>query len=118
MGDCFLKVAELSLRIKKTVSTIRKDVHRRPGTIPPRTILPEDARALVWRESDVDAWFASLTTEQAPQVKRGPGRPPLHQQIADQKPHDATAANVVHHQGEKPKSKGGRPRKSEQIERG
>lgn len=114
LSDRLLNASDIALLIKKSVLTIRKDVHRRPDTLPPRTILPGDARSLVWRQSDYEKWIASLPTalEKVEETKRGPGRPPICQQMADQKRQDVdlTASRVLHEE-EKPKAKGGRPRK-------
>lgn len=99
MSDRLLDSKEIAALINKSVLTLRKDVHRRPGTLPPRTVLPGDARALVWRQSDVDAWFASLTTAPAQtEVKRGPGRHPVYLQNAEYKS-----------QSEMPEPRRGRP---------
>lgn len=114
MSDRLLNVSDIALLVKKSVLTIRKDVHRRPDTLPPRAILPGDARALRWRQSDYEKWIAALPTasEFAEEEKRGPGRPQLCKQIADQKRQDVdlTASRVLHEE-EKHKAKGGRPRK-------
>lgn len=117
LSDRLLNASDIALLIKKSVLTIRKDVHRRPDTLPPRTILPGDARSLVWRQSDYEKWIASLPTasKATEETKRGPGRPPIYQQIADQKRQETEpTAGVVLPKEERQRSKGGRPRKADQ----
>jgi len=122
-SDRFLNARDLALLLKKTVETIRHDVHRRPDTLPPRTILPGDARGLVWRQSDFEKWIASLLTvnEKEVEEKRGPGRPQICKQVAVQKRQSdtssATSSGTLQDE-EKPKNKGGRPRKADQIAAG
>lgn len=117
-SDRFLNVNDLALLIKKTAETIRHDVHRRPETLPPRTILPGDARSLVWRQSDYDKWMASLSTVEVEEKKRGPGRPQICRQVAVQKRQDDTSSatndEALQHEL-KQRNKGGRPRKAEQL---
>lgn len=100
--DRLIGPVELAARVCKSVLTVRKDVHRRPDTLPPRTILPGDARSLRWRESDVDAWLASLTTVQAPVIKRGPGRPPICLQVKAKERHQEDSAGVRTRRGRPP----------------
>lgn len=102
MSDCLLGPKEIAVLVKKSVLTLRKDVHRRPDTLPPRTILPGDARALRWRQSDVDAWFAGLTTVPVDEVRRGPGRPPICLQNSTEKPQQKE--NSVARRGRPPKT--------------
>ena len=86
MSDRLLDSKEIAALVSKSVLTLRKDVYRRPESLPPRTILPGNTRALVWRQSDVDAWFSSLTTAPAPvEAKRCPGRPPIYLQKSTEK---------------------------------
>lgn len=98
MTDRLLDANDMALLIKKSVLTIKRDVNRCPESLPPRTIRP-GSKILLWRQSDFDRWIASLPTASEAK-KRGPGRPPICQQIADQK-----CLDTAH------KAKGGRPRK-------
>lgn len=43
----------------KTPTTIRKDLARRPKSLPPRLVIP-DSRKLLWLESDVMSWLEDL----------------------------------------------------------
>ena len=52
-----LSVEELGLLLGRSPETIRKDLGRKPNSVPPRVRLP-GVRQLRWREEDVEAWIA------------------------------------------------------------
>lgn len=56
-----LTVELLSLRIHKSVTSIRSDATRNPRSLPPICRLPGTKR-LLWRESDVERWVAQHVT--------------------------------------------------------
>lgn len=113
MTDRLLDACDMALLIKKSVLTLKRDVNRCPDSLPPRTIRP-GSKKLLWRQSDFDKWIASLPTA-SEATKRGPGRPPICQQIADKKRQDDTSSatndETLQHEV-KPRGKGGRPRKA------
>jgi predicted DNA-binding transcriptional regulator AlpA len=61
-----LTVNDLSRILGRSPNTIRADVHRNPGALPPRLNLP-GTRLLRWRPVDVEQWISHLKTSQ----KRG-----------------------------------------------
>ena len=58
--------------LRRTVSTIKIDVSRRPKSLPPRLKIPGSGK-LLWLESDVLTWLMSCRTavDVAPAAKRG-----------------------------------------------
>lgn len=58
--------------LRRTVSTIKIDVSRRPESLPPRLKIPGSGK-LLWLESDVLTWLLSCRTavDAAPAAKRG-----------------------------------------------
>ena len=52
-----MTVEDLARVLRRSVSTIRSDVTRRPETLPPRVLVPGGRRVL-WRAEDVEAWVA------------------------------------------------------------
>lgn len=54
-----LTVDDMAALLKRSVSTIRSDVSRRPHTLPPRLIVP-GTKAVMWLEADVFAWLEGL----------------------------------------------------------
>lgn len=51
-----LTAEELAPLLRRSATTIRTDVRRRPETLPPRMRLPGSNR-LMWLESDVVTWL-------------------------------------------------------------
>lgn len=54
-----LTIDDLAKILRRSPSTIRCDVTRRPETLPPPVRVPGGRRVL-WREEDVQAWIAGL----------------------------------------------------------
>ena len=54
-----LTVDDLAKLLRRSVSTVRSDVTRRPETLPPPVRVPGGRRVL-WRAEDVQAWIAGL----------------------------------------------------------
>jgi len=54
-----LTVDDLAKLLRRSVSTVRSDVTRRPETLPPPVRVPGGRRVL-WREEDVQTWIAGL----------------------------------------------------------
>lgn len=54
-----LTVEDMAALLKRSVSTVKSDVSRRPHTLPPRLVVP-GTKAVMWLESDVHAWLESL----------------------------------------------------------
>ena len=52
-----LDLFELAEVLGRRPETIKKDLKRNPGAVPPRIHLP-GTRLLRWRPADVDAWLA------------------------------------------------------------
>ena len=42
----------------RSAETLKKDMRRNPGAVPPRVVVP-GVRLLRWRASDVEAWLAA-----------------------------------------------------------
>lgn len=57
-----LTVEDLATLLKRSVSTIKSDVSRRPDTLPPRLVVP-GSKAVMWLEADVHAWLDSLRSK-------------------------------------------------------
>lgn len=55
--DKLLDVFELADVLGRSAETIKKDLKRNPGAVPPRVHLP-GTRLLRWRPVDVDVWLA------------------------------------------------------------
>lgn len=53
-----LTIDDVAAILGRSPSTIRKDLLRRPGAVPPRVRLP-GTRQLRWRAVDVQNWLAS-----------------------------------------------------------
>ena len=51
-------IEELAILLHKIPQTIRKDLGRRPESLPPRLIIP-GSRRLVWLKQDVRTWLES-----------------------------------------------------------
>lgn len=51
-----LDVQELGELLGRSTETIRKDLRRKPGAVPPRLVIP-GTRLLRWRAADVEAWL-------------------------------------------------------------
>lgn len=54
-----LTLDELAAVLKRSANTIKNDLRRNPGAVPPRMKLP-GTRLLRWRLVDVQAWLNSL----------------------------------------------------------
>jgi len=52
-----LELKDLATLLARSPETIRKDLHRNPGAVPPRLII-KGTRLLRWRAVDVDTWLA------------------------------------------------------------
>ena len=53
-----LTLGELAQLLGRSPETIKKDLLRNPGAVPPRLRVPH-TRLLRWRAVDVEAWLAS-----------------------------------------------------------
>ena len=78
-----LTVDTLAAVLCRTPSTIRTQLHRAPGNLPPRAKIPGSRRVL-WFKRDVEMWlqaYRQIKTETAARAaavsasRRGPGRP-------------------------------------------
>ena len=58
--DRLLTLDELALLLKRSAHTIKNDLRRNPGAVPPRMNLP-GTRLLRWRLADVQAWLQNLS---------------------------------------------------------
>lgn len=56
-----LTVTDLSRILGRSPNTVRADVHRNPGALPPRLNVP-GTRLLRWRPVDVEQWISRLKT--------------------------------------------------------
>lgn len=54
-----LDLHELSTLLGRSPETIKKDMKRNRGAVPPRLHIP-GTRLLRWRQIDVEAWLAGL----------------------------------------------------------
>jgi predicted DNA-binding transcriptional regulator AlpA len=61
-NDRLLDIDDIARILGRSASTIRKDISRRPGAVPPRVRLP-GTRLLRWRSLDVQKWLASHIEE-------------------------------------------------------
>jgi predicted DNA-binding transcriptional regulator AlpA len=59
-SDRLLTIDDIAHMLGRSPSTIRKDIVRRPGAVPPRVRLP-GTRQLRWRSVDVQDWLARHT---------------------------------------------------------
>lgn len=55
-----LDLDELSVVLRRSPETIKKDLRRNPDAVPPRLQLP-GTRLLRWRAVDVEAWLGQFT---------------------------------------------------------
>lgn len=62
-----LTVEDLAVLLKRSVTTLKSDVSRRPHTLPPRLVVP-GTKGVMWLESDVHEWLESLRAK--PAVRR------------------------------------------------
>lgn len=53
-----INLKELAALLQRSPETIRKDISRNPGAVPPRVKVPR-VRLLRWRERDVEKWLAA-----------------------------------------------------------
>lgn len=53
-----LTLDELATMLARSPETIKKDLFRNPGAVPPRLRVPH-TRLLRWRAVDVEAWLTS-----------------------------------------------------------
>jgi predicted DNA-binding transcriptional regulator AlpA len=51
-----LTLAEVAKLLGRRPETVRKDIIRNPGAVPPRVIIP-GTRLLRWRREDVERWL-------------------------------------------------------------
>jgi hypothetical protein len=51
-----ITIDELAPLLKRDVETLRRDLSRRPESLPPRLLIP-GTRRLVWLEQDVKEWL-------------------------------------------------------------
>ena len=51
-----MTIDELAPLLKRDVETLRRDLSRRPESLPPRLLIP-GTRRLVWLEQDVKEWL-------------------------------------------------------------
>jgi len=51
-----LTLGDLARLLGRSAETIRKDVRRKPGAVPPFVVLP-GTRQMRWRPSDVQNWL-------------------------------------------------------------
>lgn len=56
-----LDIHDLARVLGRSPQTIKRDIRRNPGAVPPRTMLP-GTRLLRWREQDVGDWLAHHST--------------------------------------------------------
>jgi len=54
-----LTLDDLAKLLGRSPDTIKKDMRRNPGAVPPRLVLPH-TRLLRWRVCDVDVWLANF----------------------------------------------------------
>jgi predicted DNA-binding transcriptional regulator AlpA len=54
-------VEDLAPLLHRGPKTLMRDIHRRPGSLPPRLIIPGSKRVL-WLEQDVREWFNDCRT--------------------------------------------------------
>lgn len=59
-SDRLLDIDDIARILGRSPLTIRKDINRRPGAVPPRVRLP-GTRQLRWRSIDVQNWLATHT---------------------------------------------------------
>lgn len=57
---------ELAALLGRSLETIKKDIRRNPGAVPPRLHIP-GTRLLRWREEDIAAWLADFAEHRAQQ---------------------------------------------------
>jgi len=60
-----LTLGDLAAMLGRSPETIKKDLRRNPGAVPPRLVLPR-TRLLRWRECDVAAWLAQFVQVSSP----------------------------------------------------
>ncbi|NBT00839.1 MAG: hypothetical protein EBS61_09485 [Betaproteobacteria bacterium] len=53
-----MTINDLAPLLKRDVETLRRDLNRRPESLPPKLMIP-GSRRLVWLEQDVKAWLQS-----------------------------------------------------------
>lgn len=54
-----LDLNDIARLLGRSPHTLKRDLRRNPGAVPPRLQLPR-TRLLRWRQEDVEAWPASL----------------------------------------------------------
>lgn len=54
--ETLLTLGDLARLLGRSAETIRKDVRRKPGAVPPFVVLP-GTRQMRWRPSDVQKWL-------------------------------------------------------------
>ena len=65
-----LDLQALAQLLGRSPHTIRRDLRRNPGAVPPR-LQPPGTRLLRWREAEVIAWMDRLATAAADQRQGG-----------------------------------------------
>jgi len=53
-----LDLSDVARLLRRSTETIKRDMRRNPGAVPPRLMLPQ-TRLLRWRMEDVEAWLAA-----------------------------------------------------------
>lgn len=53
-----LNLNDVAALLGRSPETLRKDLGRNPGAVPPRVVIP-GTRLLRWRTSDVEHWLGS-----------------------------------------------------------
>lgn len=54
-----MTIDDLAVLLKRSPSTVKCDVSRRPHTLPPRLMVP-GCKGVMWLEADVQDWLESL----------------------------------------------------------
>lgn len=91
-----LDINQLSVEIHLSVKTIRTVLTRKPGSLPPRLIIPGQKK-LLWLREDVVSFYRAQTRVQGvnpafqpankepAQVRKGPGAPTMAERVAKKK---------------------------------
>ena len=67
-----LDLNEIAHLLGRSPHTVKRDLRRNPGAVPPRLQLP-GTKLLRWRQEDVEAWLASLAQPAAFQARAEDG---------------------------------------------
>ncbi|PKO27562.1 MAG: hypothetical protein CVU36_19730 [Betaproteobacteria bacterium HGW-Betaproteobacteria-9] len=55
-----LTLAEVAKLLGRRPETVRKDLIRNPGAVPPRLVIP-GTRLLRWRTEDIESWLTECS---------------------------------------------------------